>query len=89
MRGLSGGRDLRDNLVELVKVREPERGDLLLEWQILCGAVSGKSVDVYFSLLVRRPDSNFKVNQLNYKLLIVNALMIYTQLYTQLFSFKN
>ena len=67
MRGLSGGRDLRDNLVELVKVREPERGDLLLEWQILCGAVSGKSVDVYFSLLVRRPDSNFNVNQLNLK----------------------
>lgn len=35
--------------------------------------------------LVRRPDSNFNINQLNYKKLTIHAWLMYTQLYTQLF----
>lgn len=33
----------------------------------------------------RRPDSNFNINQLNYKKLIIHVWLMYTQLYTQLF----
>jgi len=39
--------------------------------------------------LVRRPDSNSNINQLNFKKLITNTLIMYTQLYTQLLSFEN
>lgn len=34
---------------------------------------------------VRRPDSNFHINQLNYKKLTIHVWLMYTQLYTQLF----
>ncbi|HBX6026934.1 TPA: hypothetical protein MH592_20600 [Klebsiella pneumoniae] len=39
--------------------------------------------------MVRRPDSNSNINQLNFKKLITNTLIMYTQLYTQLLSFEN
>ncbi|APR30706.1 hypothetical protein BTW28_06755 [Citrobacter freundii] len=38
---------------------------------------------------MRRPGSNFNVNKLNFKKLITNALIMYTQLYTQPLSFEN
>ncbi|AXS10953.1 hypothetical protein D0899_23405 [Klebsiella pneumoniae] len=39
--------------------------------------------------MVRRPDSNSNINQLNFNKLITNTLIMYTQLYTQLLSFEN
>lgn len=45
--------------------------------------------DIDVCELVRRPDSNSNINQLNFKKLITNTLIMYTQLYTQLLSFEN